>query len=241
MNLLFAPAVAIMNRLRFSAKMALLGLVVVGVTTFLMLQMLNSLSAQREQVSNEFVGLDYTRPLYGVMLGMQQHRGLANAMLNGDGSVRDALNKKQAEVDAALKSLDDVGRANEALLGHAAASAKIVQGWSALKSELTQLAPKASFTRHSELIESTIVLLRDSAERSQLMLDPNYASYESDRHRDQLPSATDRVQRAPARPRGRNHCEKGINTRGLGGRGHPANSDQTSVRQSRASSRQHRT
>lgn len=74
MERLLAPAVALMNRLRFSAKAILVGGVVVAVTEFLVAHLFGALSAQREQMRNELVGLAYARPLYRMMLSVQQHR-----------------------------------------------------------------------------------------------------------------------------------------------------------------------
>lgn len=177
MNSIFRPAIALMNSLRFPAKMLAMAVVALALIGFLLAQILLTLRADTNADAQKRSGLEYVRPLYVLMLATQQHRGLANSLLNGDATAREALMRKQAEIDAAWAKLDAVGQNNEALLDHAASTTELKREWQSLKTELEKLDAKTSFARHSMLVAEFSRVLRTSAERSQLLLDPRFETF----------------------------------------------------------------
>lgn len=177
MNSIFRPAIALMNSLRFPAKMLAMAVVALALIGFLLAQILLTLRADTNADAQKRSGLEYVRPLYVLMLATQQHRGLANSLLNGDATARETLMRKQAEIDAAWAKLDAVGQNNEALLNHAASTTELKREWQSLKTELEKLDAKTSFARHSMLVAEFSRILRTSAERSQLLLDPRFETF----------------------------------------------------------------
>ena len=177
MRTLFLPAIAVMNQLRFSAKIALMGAITAVVVLVLLSMNVANLNEGIAQMRHEEIGLKYTRQLLSLLKSTQQHRAIAAGLLGGDATLRDPLRQKQAEVDAAWEALDAVGAPNEALLGHAAATAPLRKSWSDLKAELGQMDVKTSFARHSELNGQYLDWLRVSSERSELLLDPRLETW----------------------------------------------------------------
>lgn len=178
MNPVLGPAIKLMNRLRFSMKMALMGAVALAVCSILMFQAMSQLGAQLVQANSEQVGLDYLRALNEMAGAMQRHRGRANAMLNGDKAAGEHMIKAAADADAAWGKLESIGRANESVIGHDKSSARLGQQWAALKNEVAGLDARTSLARHDAAIDLAIQLMRDAAESSQLMLDPNFESFQ---------------------------------------------------------------
>jgi len=178
MKWVLGPAITLMNRLRFSMKMALMGAVALTVCAILMYQAMSQMFAQLAQVRAEQVGLQYMRSLNDLTTAIQRHRGRASALLNGDGAAREPLVKAAADADAAWAKLDAVGTANESLLGHARISAALAKHWTSLRAEVMSLDVRTSISRHDAAVDLAIQLMRDAAESSQLMLDPNFESFE---------------------------------------------------------------
>lgn len=178
MNPVLGPAIKLMNRLRFSMKMALMGAVALAVCSILMFQAMSQMFSQLSQANSEQVGLAYLRALNEMTGAMQRHRGRANAMLNGDKGAQEHLTKAAADADAAWGRLDSIGRTNEHLLGHDKFSARLGQQWTALKNDVAGLDVRTSLARHDAAIDQAIRLMRDTAESSQLLLDPNFESFQ---------------------------------------------------------------
>jgi hypothetical protein len=108
MNFLLAPAIFVMNRMRFGAKFAfiLIGFVF---TTGLLLGVLvtDRISAYRVE-QRELRGAQVLPDFYALIMSLQQHRGMSAAALAGDAAMASKLPAKRAEVEAAFKALESV-------------------------------------------------------------------------------------------------------------------------------------
>lgn len=116
MNALLYPARALMSRMRFGPKMAL----VLGILLVLSIALATMLTMNRidtlRLLENERAGAGYLRVLLHVMGSIQQHRGLSTTLLNGDASLTAKVDAKAAEVKEGLNQLRGLDQANPALL-----------------------------------------------------------------------------------------------------------------------------
>ncbi|OGS99751.1 MAG: hypothetical protein A3F73_09220 [Gallionellales bacterium RIFCSPLOWO2_12_FULL_59_22] len=96
----------------------------------------------------------------------QQHRGMANALLNGDKTFGAKLGQKQAEIDRDIAALDAL---HSRILVAEKRWDSIREAWQSLRKEVLSLTAEDSFRRHSGFIRAIIYLMGDVAERSQLI------------------------------------------------------------------------
>lgn len=78
MRALFSPAVALMNRLRYTQKFLLLGVAMAVVMVVLLTTVYSNLSRDIETARHEIAGLQMLKPMNRMVQFMQQHRGLSS-------------------------------------------------------------------------------------------------------------------------------------------------------------------
>jgi methyl-accepting chemotaxis protein len=134
MKALFAPAILLLNRLRFPVKFALLGLIALLVVGALLFQLAMSL---RESIvyAEELEASERLPRVLKVIQLLQQHRGLSSGVLSGNEAMRPLLQKKTEEVVEAMKQ----GEAG--LSGGVAQSAS--QRWKQVAQDWEACAPAA--------------------------------------------------------------------------------------------------
>ncbi|WP_084187188.1 nitrate- and nitrite sensing domain-containing protein [Andreprevotia chitinilytica] len=104
-----------------------------------------------------------------LMTVVQQHRGMAAALLNGDQSFADRLNNKQQEVDNTLSALGEYfARVTEFAAGGKRLEA-IRAAWAQLRQEARRYTVEKSFATHTALIQQVLYLLGDMGERGGLL------------------------------------------------------------------------
>ncbi|MBP7393895.1 MAG: methyl-accepting chemotaxis protein [Zoogloea sp.] len=176
MKIIFAPAVAMLNRMRYPAKFALLGLIALLVIGFLLVQLALSLHESVAFAEKEADALQRVPRLLKVLQVFQQHRALSSGVLNGNEEMRPALQQKAGEMAAAMKAAD------EALATSSAATvakrwSEVRTGWEAIQSGGLQMKPRDNLFAHTALIRKIILALHDMSDEGNLTLDPSAASY----------------------------------------------------------------
>src|SRR4051794_29798696 len=111
---LIAPAIAVMNRLTYPWKFALVSLLFVTPLALVMGLLISEMDARIEFALKEIQGIRYLRPLRQLFEHVLQSRALAHDYGNGKVSLRPGLIGKQAEITEDLETL----RAIERELGH---------------------------------------------------------------------------------------------------------------------------
>ena len=176
MNALLYPARALMSRMRFGPKMAL----VLGILLVLSIALATTLTLNRidslRLLENERVGVGYMRTLLNVMGSMQQHRGLSTTLLNGDSGLMAKVDAKAAEVKEGLTQLRTLDQANPTLLKQGGRIDRIEQEWTAVRQQM-QGSGGENFKRHSALIESVLNDFRVVADNTGMTFDPFEDTY----------------------------------------------------------------
>ena len=177
MQMLLAPGMALLNRLRFPFKFLL-----VGVIMFIPLLTMSWLLIQGnvkeiDGLKSERNGLSYITAIRPLLEHIPQHRGMSGAFLNGDQSFRRQMESKQGEVDAMFNRLTEVDRGLAEALETGNRVAALRGEWDALKRQVWQLSPAQSFAEHNRVVQQAIDLIAYVADTSGLILDPYLDSY----------------------------------------------------------------
>jgi methyl-accepting chemotaxis protein len=176
MKVLFAPAVAMLNRMRYPAKFSLLGLISLLVIGFLLVQLTLSLREGIVFAEKELDSIQRVPTLLKVIELTQQHRGLSSGVLNGNEELRPRLQKKTEELVVAMKAAD------ETLATTVAPSAskrwsEVNSGWETLRTSGLQMKAHDNLVAHTALIRKAILALHDLGDDGNLTLDPSADSY----------------------------------------------------------------
>lgn len=177
MKALFYPARVLMARLRFAPKMFLvLGILLAMLTGLALLQSLGRMQSVAG-MENESTGAAYLRSLTGVLLAVQQHRGLSSSMLNGDASLAPKVEAKAAEVAKGIEALKTLNSEHHALLDQDMQIARMSDEWTAVRQLIAGSTSKENFARHSALIVGLLNDFRLAADASGLTFDPGRDTY----------------------------------------------------------------
>jgi len=177
MSMLFAPAVSLMQRLRYPFKFALIGLVAFVTVAYLVTVLSLSLGKTIGQSRLELEGIESIRPVLRVVQLVQQHRDMVGGVLAGNAGMRDGVKQKTAEVEEAIRQAD-------AKLAGRAVAARQQEGWKILKDEWATLAAgwqdltsQLSFIAHRSVIQNAMQIISGIGEDSSLLMDPDLDSY----------------------------------------------------------------
>lgn len=170
-KLFFSPAVALMNRLRLSAKMVLVGVLITLTVSVLGGVVVSERLDAVRQIASERVGIRYVAASMKLVGAVQQHRGLSTAMLSGDETLRQKVLDKGAEVDRNFAALLALAREHEDLLQVRSLLDDQAARWAEIKRSLGTHTPKENLASHTALVEDLLGTARGAADRSGLGLD----------------------------------------------------------------------
>lgn len=177
MSMLFAPAVSLMQRLRYPFKFALIGLVAFVAVAYLVAALSLSLSKAIGQSRLELAGIEAIKPVLRLVRVVQQHRDMASGALAGNADMRDGVKGKTAEVEEAIRQAD-------APIAAAKVAARQQEAWKALKIEWETLAAEwpeltgaSNFIVHRSVIQTAMQIVTGIGEDSSLIMDPELDSY----------------------------------------------------------------
>ncbi len=166
----------ILARLRFSLKLALVGLVLWVPAMFLIAVVIGEYSHDRAAAEREEKGVRYLTPVRGLLQHLAEHRGMVNAVLSGDTAFTHEIAPKQATIAKDLEAVE----ALETELGGEFRSAepwrRVKTGWDGLKAQALALRPEDSFERHSAILADVLGLMAYIADTSGLILDSERGS-----------------------------------------------------------------
>lgn len=142
-----------------------IGLLVLLLTALLCLE-IQRRSQRCEQRRN---GLQAVQQGISLMTVVQQHRGISAALLNGDQAFAPRQIAKQAEIDAALSTLNLTIQADRALASSREDLKSLSEDWAGLRSSVRNLDPTLSFIQHTDLVRRVLHFIGDIGERAGLL------------------------------------------------------------------------
>ena len=166
-----SPATKLMGSMKYPAKfivVSVLFLIPLILTVFLYWQ---ELSRSINLTKDELRGIQIIQLTEPLVVNIGQHRGLTNALLNGNSAVESKVLDRRAKVDQALSVLksgtQDVSSETKALI------ADLDKHWRSIKSSISDKEPAAIFELHNEFAAEVRkfnhIILREFS----LELDPN--------------------------------------------------------------------
>jgi len=99
MKTMFAPGVALLNRLRYPHKFLFIGILFLVPLLLLGYLLIQEVNERIDFMEQEQPGIEYIAQLREIIQPMQQHRGMSSAILGGDNTLRGELTKQAANID----------------------------------------------------------------------------------------------------------------------------------------------
>ncbi len=174
MQTLFAPAVGLMNRLRYRSKFLLLGMALSVVLGVLLYSVYSLLSRDIYTARNELNGLQMVKPLNRMAQFMQQHRGLSSGVLNGNEAMKDKRAAKEKDVVEALAAAD---ASLAAALREHQTWKSIRQDWDEIRAQGLSWSAPDNIKRHTQMIAKVLLFMTEVADANELTLDPAMDTY----------------------------------------------------------------
>ena len=176
MKKLLAPVISLAGRMTFPKKMALIAVFFAVPLVLSLIFLVRSNNQWIDFSSRELDGIRYLKPATRLIFAMQQHRGMASALLNGDASFQGKIAAKEKEVVDIVIAIDEADRNASEL----SMSAK----WGEVKARAADLAAKyqgmdasESFAAHTALIREMLDLTGEIADRSSLTFEPDTGAH----------------------------------------------------------------
>ncbi len=167
----------LLNNAKLSHKLGIVVLALVIPIVGLMALLFNELNSTVTDDRLKIYGVEYIKPLQRLAVNVAQHRGMTNALLNGDESFRSKLSSKRQQISETI----GVVETTHARLGE---MLDMDQQWQTFKSDWAQLGLAAenmevrqSFASHSALINNINDKVFHVANSSKLILDTQLDSY----------------------------------------------------------------
>ncbi|HJU71631.1 MAG TPA: methyl-accepting chemotaxis protein [Paucimonas sp.] len=175
MNLLLAPAVLLMQRLRLLPKFAIVSLMFAAPlllsTSFLLSELMKSISIARQ----ERHGVAAVRDIQALTLLVQKHRALRHMQLAGNPGAGESSTPVRTAIDEKIRALDRSGLL-AAGFGATRPWQEVKDKWDALKHGAGTAASKESYAQHTDVISRLTGLATLVSDRSGLTLDPEIDS-----------------------------------------------------------------
>ena len=111
LNVVFLPALEIMNRLRFALKLGLIGALFVAPSAGLAFLLHGKLAAEIQAVGNERLGVRHMIPVRRLMQAVLEHRTASAYARNGDAAAKEKLAEIGGDVDKNFESLKRLSEA----------------------------------------------------------------------------------------------------------------------------------
>lgn len=170
--ILLRPTAAALDRLRYPRKFLLISAVVLSPVLVMGWLLVEESNRQVSFTRAERAGVAYVPEVRAVVELVQQHRGMAAALLGGHAAFEKAVARKGEEIERAFDRLV----ATEERLGDELRTGgrveELVRGWKDLRANLRGLDPAESFERHSALVADLLSLIEHVGTTSNLFLDP---------------------------------------------------------------------
>lgn len=143
-----SPAAKLMGSMKYPAKFSVVSILFLIPLVLTVTLYWQELSRSINLTKNELRGIEIISLTEPLVLNIGQHRGLTNAMLNGNAAVEPKVLDRRGKVDAALvalkKGTSDVSAATQAAINN------LERQWSAIKGSIGSREPAEIFELHNE-------------------------------------------------------------------------------------------
>ena len=175
-SLLLSPSVAILNKLKFTWKFALIFTLYLIPVAYVVFISLTEHTKAIDVAELERDGLQYMVSLRPLFEHMAQTRGMTNAYLNGNSDLLQKINARRSIVNKELSTLLNVDAQLSDVLKTGSLAKAIQDDWSSVTKNAFAMEPAKAFAAHTAVIEKVIALKALVLESSKLLLDPSLDS-----------------------------------------------------------------
>ncbi|MDH5408787.1 MAG: methyl-accepting chemotaxis protein [Gammaproteobacteria bacterium] len=172
MKALFKPAIAIMNRMSYPVKFAVLNLIVIIPMLIQTWSLIANHNADIVLEKHELIGLDYIKLIRPLIEDIPKHRGMTHSLLKGNTSFKDKITSLQKKIDSNLATLDSIDKQLTSKLFTENKVQEIIRLWKSIKSDSSSQTTEVSFNAHSKIINKLKDLLVHVSITSEIALDP---------------------------------------------------------------------
>jgi methyl-accepting chemotaxis protein len=142
---LFAPAIAVMSRLRFVVKLSLVGVLFLAPIIALVYFLDDKIETDVSFAKVERAGVQQITPARQLAQAIQGYRRTSQLMLEGDSKAQNALDQIAASIDASIEDLRKLNAASKGTVRTAGILTKILSAWK----EVKQSPPQTPETRET--------------------------------------------------------------------------------------------
>ena len=118
-------------------------------------------------------GMCYIAHVRAILEHLPQHRGMANAFLNGDQGFREKMNNMQEIIATDIQAIDDCMSRHPLPRTLTSRWDLIKSNWHNLKNSVNTISPNESFERHSAIVTDILSLISDSADDMRISAHPD--------------------------------------------------------------------
>ena len=176
MEMVFAPAVKLLNRLTYSRKFGLIGLLFalpLGLITFFLVQELNDRIAFS---AKEKLGTKYLHPVQRFATDVRDHRGLTWARADQQ-NTGEELRRIEVRLQRDIQDIEAVDRKLGESFKTTLLWTEIKNQWESEKGTAETASPVDPKNRHTALVAKLLALMSQVGDESNLILDPELDSF----------------------------------------------------------------
>lgn len=191
MDKLFFPAIALMNRLNYTRKFMVLGVIYLLAISVVVYSLYVNLNKVVHTSQRQLEGLELIKPISKAVQLIQQHRGLSSGRLGGNNAMRAQRDAKATEVTAVFNSLEQ-----QLPLGLVSSEdwARLKSDWSGLQKNRPDWTMATNFIAHTDLIDRMQMFeVRVADDYALAFNSDNDAFYLADTIINKLPLALERL------------------------------------------------
>jgi len=177
MHSMLAPATALMRRLKYPEKFALVGSLFIIPLIVVFVLLMREIHHTRAIAERELAGTRYLRTLNGLLGHLQQHRGLSTAVSHGAASLRDERAESERRMHDAVRMVSDLDRQLGPVLATGGRWPALEREWLTLQDRHRTLPGRESARQHTILIARLLDFVRYVGDSSTLLLDPELHSH----------------------------------------------------------------
>ncbi len=174
---LLAPAIAVMNRLKYPYKLGLITTLLLVPLGFVMYFFISEVNIGIGIAEKELKGTRYLRALERLLQHLPEARLAAHRYSTGDVTARPELINKQSEIDADIAAIESVDRRLGPELGTTRKQNNLKENWRFLRTETLGLKARDHRALYDQLVRETLDLFALVGDTSTLILDPELDSY----------------------------------------------------------------
>src|SRR5688572_30457699 len=170
MRALFAPAIALMNRLSYPHKFTLISLLFLSLLALVMVFLYLEIRRDIDFAQRELTGTAYLRPLRSLLQHAEMDRILVQRYTGGETHLADVIEATGLQIEAGLRQVEAVDAELGSGLETSDYLAAVKMSWDTLQTRQLRLHPGGA--PHEKFVEDIRALIAQIGDTSLLITDP---------------------------------------------------------------------